>query len=249
MSWNTLGVSDRSWRSTVSRLSWAQRSGIGARRIPVQSTRRSREELRTTLVEEGLAILLAEGLEAGSRNLTFKRVFDRVEAKSGLRITNASVIKRIWENQADFQADVLVTIARGEARRAQVSGQRVVTMVQDFDMTSPQSRSHALAKCVGWKATRAVRRSTSPPTGSCGSESSLWQRPPRHRSCRPASRQPLPTNTNRSPDSGARTSSLSSICSGTGSATPGRWTTSVPRPSPSPRAVHFVNLRAVTLTW
>jgi len=110
----------------------------------VQATRHSREELRTTLVEEGRAILLAEGLEAGSRNLTFKRVFDRVEAKSGLRITNASVIKRIWENQADFQADVLVSIARGEARRAQVSGQRVVTMLTQFDMTSPESRSHAL---------------------------------------------------------------------------------------------------------
>ena len=33
-----------------------------------------------------------------------------MEAKTGLRITNASVIKRIWENQADFQADVFVTI-------------------------------------------------------------------------------------------------------------------------------------------
>ena len=110
----------------------------------VQSTRRSREELRATLIEEGRAILLTEGLEAGSSNLTFKRVFDRVEAKSGSRITNASVIKRIWENQADFQADVLVTIARDEARRAQTSGNRVATMLQDFDMTSADSRRRAL---------------------------------------------------------------------------------------------------------
>jgi hypothetical protein len=110
----------------------------------VQSTRRSREELRTTLIEEGRAILLTEGLEAGSSNLTFKRVFDRVEAKSGSRITNASVIKRIWENQADFQADVLVTIARDEARRARISGERVVAMLRDLDMTSPESRERAL---------------------------------------------------------------------------------------------------------
>lgn len=97
-----------------------------------------------TLIEEGRSILLAEGLEAGSRNLTFKRVFDRMEARSGSRITNASVIKRIWENQADFQADVLVTIARDEARRARMSGQRVVTMLEGFDMSSPESRTRAL---------------------------------------------------------------------------------------------------------
>ena len=132
----------------------------------MQSTRRSREELRTTLVEEGRAILLTEGLEAGSRNLTFKRVFDRVEAKSGLRITNASVIKRIWENQADFQADVLVTIARGEARRARVSGQRVVTMLTEFDMASPESRSHAL---------REVCRTEGNASSAAIDESANWQ--------------------------------------------------------------------------
>jgi hypothetical protein len=68
--------------------------------VTMQSTRRDREELRTTLIEEGREILFTEGLKAGSSSLTFKRVFDRVEAKTGLRITNASVIKRIWENQA-----------------------------------------------------------------------------------------------------------------------------------------------------
>jgi hypothetical protein len=106
----------------------------------VQSTRRSREELRRTLVDEGRQILLTEGLEAGSSNLTFKRVFDRVEAKTGARITNASVIKRIWENQADFQADVLVTIALGESRRARGSGQRVVAMLEQLDLTTQESR-------------------------------------------------------------------------------------------------------------
>jgi len=112
--------------------------------VTVQSTRREREELRTTLVEEAREILFTEGLKAGSSNLTFKRVFDRVEAKTGLRITNASVIKRIWENQAEFQADVFVTIARDEERRAEGSGQRVVAMLKHFDMTTPESRRRAL---------------------------------------------------------------------------------------------------------
>jgi len=110
----------------------------------LQPTRRSREELRTRLVEEGREILFAEGLESGSSNLTFKRVFARVEAKTGIRITNASVIKRIWENQADFQADVLVTIARDELRRAQGSGQRVIALLGSLDMNTPESRTWAL---------------------------------------------------------------------------------------------------------
>lgn len=109
-----------------------------------QPTRRSREEMRTRLLEEGRELLLTEGLEAGSSNLTFKRVFDRVEAKTGIRITNGSVIGRIWQNQADFQADVLVTIARDEARRAQGSGQRVISMLGALDMTTPESRARAL---------------------------------------------------------------------------------------------------------
>ncbi len=110
----------------------------------LQAARRGREELRTRLVEEGREILLTEGLEPGSSNLTFKRVFKRLEAKTGIRITNASVIKRIWENQADFQADVLVTIARDEARRAQGSGERVIAMLGTLDMTTPESRARAL---------------------------------------------------------------------------------------------------------
>ena len=132
----------------------------------LQPTRQSREELRTRLVEEGREILLVEGLEAGSSNLTFKRVFARVEAKTGMRITNASVIKRIWENQADFQADVLVSIARDEAHRAEGSGQRVVAMLGALDMTTPESRTRALrevCRVEGNASSLAIDQSTNWP--------------------------------------------------------------------------------------
>ena len=82
----------------------------------MRNQRRSRGELHDILLQEGREILTDEGLETGSSNLTFKRVFDRIEARSGDRITNASVIRRIWDNQADFQTDVLVSIAEDEAR-------------------------------------------------------------------------------------------------------------------------------------
>ena len=68
------------------------------------------------MVDAGRAILHEEGIETSSNNLTFKRVFERVERDTGRRLTNASIIKRIWENQSDYQADVLVAIAHDEGR-------------------------------------------------------------------------------------------------------------------------------------
>jgi hypothetical protein len=129
----------------------------------VQPTRRSRQELRASLVEEGREIVLGEGLEAGSSNLTFKRVFDRMEAKTGIRITNASVIKRIWANQAEFQADVLVSIARDEARRARGMGQRSGAMLASLDMSTPESRAAALrevCRVEGNASSAAIDEST-----------------------------------------------------------------------------------------
>jgi len=97
------------------------------------------------LLQEGREILIDEGLETGSSNLTFKRVFDRVESKTGERITNASVIKRVWENQADFQTDVLVSIAQDEAR-PEVGGavDAITTVLGSLDLTTPATRAGAL---------------------------------------------------------------------------------------------------------
>ena len=107
--------------------------------------RRSREELQKQLVEEGREILFEEGFEAASSNLTFKRVFERVEAKTGQRITNASVIKRVWENQAEFQADVLVSIARDEARPEAGGAVDAISAVSStLDYSTPESRARAL---------------------------------------------------------------------------------------------------------
>lgn len=73
--------------------------------------RRSREELRALLLDTALTILREQGLGLGAGNVTFKRVFERVERETGVRLTNASVIGRIWKNQADYQADVLSLVA------------------------------------------------------------------------------------------------------------------------------------------
>ncbi len=78
-------------------------------------TRHTRQELRNLLLETALVILREQGLGLGVKALTFKRVFERVEHDTGIRLTNASVIGRLWKNLADYQADVLAIVAAGEA--------------------------------------------------------------------------------------------------------------------------------------
>ena len=78
-----------------------------------RASRRSREELRALIIGAGTQLLLEEGLGTGAENLTFKRVFERLEDSTGIRVTNASVIGRIWDSQDDFQTEVLSVIAHG----------------------------------------------------------------------------------------------------------------------------------------
>ena len=128
--------------------------------------RQPRGELHDLLLQAGREVVQQEGIETAPSNLTFKQVFERVESLTGRRVTNASVIGRIWENQADFQADVLVAITRDEERRAEGSGQRVVAMLKDFDMTTPESRRRAL---------REVCRVEGNASSTAIDESANWQ--------------------------------------------------------------------------
>jgi len=110
-----------------------------------RKSRLSRGELRSILLDAGRDILYDEGIETGSSNLTFKRVFERVEKNTGLQLTNASVIRRVWENQADFQADVLATIARDHERpEIDQTLRAVAEAVDSFDLSTEESRLSAM---------------------------------------------------------------------------------------------------------
>ncbi len=112
-------------------------AGAQQRRQPKQS----REELRALLLETGRAILRDEGMGSGAEALTFKRVFQRVESDTGIRLTNASVIKRVWDNQADFQTDVLVAIAADEGvSEFDETLAKVGVVFEDMDLSTPDSR-------------------------------------------------------------------------------------------------------------
>jgi hypothetical protein len=114
---------------------------------PVRRTKQTREELRQLLLDSGRAILQEEGLGNGAESLTFKRVFDRVERDSGVRLTNASVIRRVWVNQADFQADVLATIAADDSRsEIEYTATAVASFLPEVDLSSAESRWRSVSE-------------------------------------------------------------------------------------------------------
>lgn len=125
--------------------------------------RLSRDELRSLMMKAGRRILLQEGIETGTDNLTFKRVFEHVERTTGVQLTNASVIRRVWENQADYQADVLAAIAR-DVERPEVEDtiDAVHAYLDGFDLSTPDLRLRAmrqLCRLVGAASSESLRDS------------------------------------------------------------------------------------------
>ncbi len=125
--------------------------------------RQTKEELRALLLDAGRTILREQGLSSGAGALTFKTVFDRVNEETGIRVTNGSVIRRVWENQAEFQADVLATVALDDHHEQVEFGVGAVTSMLDrADLSSPASRQGALrelCRLVGELNADAVRQS------------------------------------------------------------------------------------------
>jgi hypothetical protein len=127
--------------------------------------RRTREELHAAMLDAGRSILLEQGLGTRADGLTFKHAFERVEADTGLRLTNASVIGRLWKNQADYQLEVLISIAMDESR-AEIAPviAAVVSVLDGRDLSSASSRADALREIcrVGGEAHgHALRASAS----------------------------------------------------------------------------------------
>jgi len=126
--------------------------------------KRSREELHALLIDAGRSILREEGFGTTSGNLTFKKVYERVERDAGVRLTNASVIRRVWENQAEFQADVLVAIAQDEDRPEIERTIAALSAVFDgLDFSTVESRARAderLRPHVPWPVSQDTHQST-----------------------------------------------------------------------------------------
>ncbi len=99
------------------------------------------------MMEAGTAMLVEQGLGVGAGGLTFKNVFDRVAATSGVRLTNASVIRRVWENQAEFQDDVLMAVAQAgdSGDEAGATADAMLALLGEIDRTTLSARLSALS--------------------------------------------------------------------------------------------------------
>ncbi len=127
--------------------------------------RRSRDELRALLLAAGRSILLEEGLGTGADALNFKRAFDRVEAETGVKLSNASVIGRVWDSVADYQTDVLVELASDTSRsNVPQAAELVAGVLAHYQLTTAKARAAALSevcRVVGEALGDALRQSAS----------------------------------------------------------------------------------------
>ena len=123
-----------------------------------------REDTRKMFIEAGRAILREEGLGTGGETLTLKRVSARVEADSGIRFTNASIIGRIWDSQSEYQTDVLAVIAADDSNsEVEESLDRMAPFIASMETSSLESRTWSLqelCRVVSEVHIDTLRRST-----------------------------------------------------------------------------------------
>jgi hypothetical protein len=74
-------------------------------------TRRRRQDMAQLILNTGVEMLIARGLDGGCDHVGMGDVLAEVERTTGERITNASVYGRMWDTQADFHRELLLTAA------------------------------------------------------------------------------------------------------------------------------------------
>lgn len=100
-------------------------------------------------MEAGREVLLSEGLGNGVEHITFKRVLAHLEATRGLRVTNASVIRRIWHDQEDFQGELIGTIIDTQIDLEVAAVTRSVEeLTAHVDLSTPELRRASLAEII-----------------------------------------------------------------------------------------------------
>jgi hypothetical protein len=105
--------------------------------------------MRELLIEVGLDLLIEEGLALGTERLTFKRVFERAAVERGVRVTNASVIGRIWADMADYQADVLAAaLSNDDIDGLEGTIRAAAQALAVADLTTVEGRRAATAEVI-----------------------------------------------------------------------------------------------------
>jgi hypothetical protein len=92
----------------------------------------------------GRELLVSEGMRCGLDHLTFGRVFELIEERSGRRITLASVYDRLWSSQEQFQWEVLAGVIEEAGTIDERTRQRVAEVLAAAERTTPEGRLDAV---------------------------------------------------------------------------------------------------------
>ncbi len=100
------------------------------------------------LIAAGSSILIEEGLTNGVGDLTLTQAYERLAERHGIRVTNASVIGRIWTGVAEYRIDVLVAVASSIdlAKVADQTKEALAPALASLDTSTPESRLAGLAE-------------------------------------------------------------------------------------------------------
>lgn len=113
----------------------------------VSRSRRPRAELKEMLLASARDLLVADGISLGLDNITFKRVFDHLEFRTGVRVTHASVIERIWRDQDEFHRAVIDSILNFTFPTDPLftkSLVRMIAVMEKADRSTPEGRWAAI---------------------------------------------------------------------------------------------------------
>jgi hypothetical protein len=109
--------------------------------------RRRKQDMAQLILKTGVEMLIERGLDGGCDHVGMGDVLAQVERSTGERITNASVYGRMWDTQADFHKELLLTAAEyypdGE-EKATLEQARIV--LNRADLTGADGRRVALVE-------------------------------------------------------------------------------------------------------
>lgn len=119
-----------------------------AKAVPKKS-RRSRAELKELVLTAGVEVMAESKAQANPEGLTYKRVFERLEQSTGVRVTYAAVHERIWPSQRAFQLDVLCHMAEQLPAQTFLSETgAAATVIRRTDLSQPVGRKSACREMI-----------------------------------------------------------------------------------------------------
>ena len=82
----------------------------------LRQRKRSPQEIRELLMTAGEELALDPSTRGGLAGLTLSAVFEKIQREQGIRLTNASVLGRVFDSAEAFRGEVLIKIASSESQ-------------------------------------------------------------------------------------------------------------------------------------